>query len=118
MADYIKKDDIIKWIDDSVAQCGDRYSADMLNMMEMFKTVVNDCLPFANVVSAELYQRALNDVVTLSVERKHGVWLTGLVKDSSGSVRKTFSFCSLCNMSSDKETRFCPYCGAQMGGES
>lgn len=51
------------------------------------------------------------------VEQKHGVWLTGLVKDSSGSVRKTFSFCSLCNMSSDEETRFCPYCGAQMESE-
>lgn len=75
MSDYIKKDDIIKWVDDSVAQCGNRYSADMLNMMDMFKTVVDNCLPFANVVPAELYQRALNDVVTLSAERKHGKWI-------------------------------------------
>lgn len=75
MSDYIKKDDIIKWVDDSVAQCGNRYSADMLNMMDMFKTVVDNCLPFANVVPAELYQRALNDVVTLSAERKHRKWI-------------------------------------------
>ena len=28
MADYIKREDIIKWIDDSLELCGDRYSVD------------------------------------------------------------------------------------------
>lgn len=121
MSDYIKKDDIIKWVDDSVAQCGNRYSADMLNMMDLFKTVVDNCLPFANVVPAELYQRALNDVVTLSVERKRGEWM-GEFDGWDDNY-----WCSECKSPAlykeggchDQElSNFCPNCGADLRGES
>ena len=50
-------------------------------------------------------------------KRANGVWLTGLVKDSDGSVRRTFSFCSICNLLVEKETNYCPNCGAKMGIE-
>lgn len=50
MAEYIKREDIIKWIDDSLELCGDRYSVEQENIMELFRTVVNECLPFADVV--------------------------------------------------------------------
>lgn len=49
VTEYIKRKDIIKWIDDSLDLCGDRYSVDQENMVELFRTVVNDCLPFADV---------------------------------------------------------------------
>ena len=119
MADYIKKDDIIKWIDDSVAQCGNRYSTDMMNMMDMFKTVVDNCFPFANVVPAELYQRALNDVVTLSVERKRGKMLTN---------EFGYESCSVCHYglilfitdenNTLRKPNYCPNCGVKLDGDS
>ena len=122
MSDYIKKDDIIKWIDDSVSQCGNRYSADMLNMMDMFKTVVDNCLPFANVVPAELYQRALNDVVTLSAERKHGKWESKLVPISDeGVIMVPGNVCSACGGITTYNVslfKYCPRCGADMRGET
>ena len=120
MSEYIKKDDIIKWVDDSVAQCGNRYSADMLNMMDMFKTVVDNCLPFANVVPAELYQRALNDVITLSAERKHGKWIDEALCSTSGYGVYHVNRCSECRSAEPMLSRknFCPNCGADMRGES
>ena len=51
------------------------------------------------------------------VEQKRGSWLTGLVKGSDGGIIKTFVFCSVCNMLSEKETNYCSCCGAKMGGE-
>ena len=87
MANYINRDDIIKWIDDSLEMCGDRYSVDQENMMELFRTVVNDCLPFADVA-----------------ERKHGKWIT----------KYPLSTCPVCEqtMILHDFANFCPNCGA------
>lgn len=105
MDEYIKKDDIIKWIDDSVAQCGSRYSPDMLNMMDMFKTVVNNCLPFADVVPKKLYMKAVCDVVRLSGDRS-GEWVSIM----------GHSICNVCGYkASPILTNYCPNCGAKMG---
>ena len=59
MAEYIKREDIIKWIDDSLELCGDRYSVDQKNMMELFRTVINDCLPFADVVERNTFEQVM-----------------------------------------------------------
>lgn len=103
MADYIKREDIIKWIDDSLELCGDRYSVEQENMMELFRTVVNDCLPFADVV-----------------ERKRGEWIR--VTEELGESW----MCSECmeefiphdGMEEFASyAHFCPNCGARMDGE-
>ena len=62
-------------------------------------------LPAADVVPRELYQRALSDVVTLSVERKHGKWISMM----------GHSICNVCGYKgSPILTNFCPNCGAEM----
>ena len=100
MADYIKREDIIKWIDDSLELCGDRYSVDQENMMELFRTVINDCLPFADVV-----------------ERKHGKWKTAYLDHEAFGVRPHTFYCSECHQITSFRTFFCPNCGEDMRGE-
>ena len=71
-------------------------------------------IPAKDVVERELYQRALSDVVRLSVERperKHGKWI-----DRNGNV--IYSMweryeCSVCGEYS-LDYNFCPNCGADM----
>lgn len=78
-------------------------------------------LPAADVVGRELYQRALSDVVRLTVEgvkRKHGEW----IEEDEGSL---FFRCSNCGKAQggnfseifSGEYHFCPNCGADMRGE-
>ena len=91
MSDYISRESIIKWIDDSLEQCGSRYTAEQENMMEMFRTVVNDCLPFADVV-----------------KREHGGW--------EWHPYSADWACVCCDHHSMEHTNFCPNCGADMRG--
>jgi hypothetical protein len=105
MANYINRDDIIKWIDDSLEMCGDRYSVDQENMMELFRTVVNDCLPFADVV-----------------ERKHGKWIpveeeTGVEAFGFKEKAVVYFRCSICDKEvdvSEGNFKYCHNCGAMM----
>ena len=117
MADYIKREDIIKWIDDSIEQCGNRYDTSQQNMMDLFRTVVNDCLPFADVVERELYERALSDVIDLSMKQKKGKWKKAYLEHESFGVRPAVVYCSECHLTGYWEPNFCPNCGASMKGE-
>lgn len=67
-------------------------------------------IPAADVVQRELYQRALSDVVTLSVERKRGEWIA--VDPAYGYYK-----CSECRKGTTfdmKPYNFCPNCGTDM----
>ena len=79
-----------------------------------------EAVPTADVVPRELYQRALSDVVTLSVERKRGEWIR--VTEELGESW----MCSECmeefipNDGMEEfasYAHFCPNCGAKMGIE-
>lgn len=61
-----------------------------------------------DVVPRELYELTLRDVVTLSVERKRGKWISMM----------GHSICNACGYkASPILTNFCPNCGADMRGE-
>ena len=78
MTDFIRREDIIKWIDDSLELCGSRYSTEQANMMELFRTVINDCLPFADVVEVvrckecRSYNRPRLGFCEMHLARMHG----------------------------------------------
>lgn len=102
MTEYIDRKDIIKWIDDSLEKCGHRYSNDMITMMEMFRTVINDCIPAADV----------RPVV-------RGKWVKKTRIDLKWDYKQAYYVCSECG--ADRMLRqhnFCPNCGAEMKEES
>ena len=77
-------------------------------------------IPIADVVERELYQRALSDVVRLSVERpeqKHGKWMPICDGNEFGEVYQIGVYCSECDEELQSEPNFCPNCGARMDGE-
>ena len=97
MSDYLRKEDIINWIDGSLEQCGSRYTTDMINMMEMFRTVINDCIPFADVA-----------------ERKTGKWEEYFDPDKPIFFQHRFR-CTACGESTSYgKSDFCMNCGARM----
>ena len=124
--DYISRDDLLErlGIDDlDCTKCswGDRHGfvckrgCDFQDACE----AIEDAEP-ADVVPRELYQRALSDVVTLSVERKRGEWIR--VTEELGESW----MCSECmeefiphdGMEEFASyAHFCPNCGADMRGE-
>ena len=111
MADYISRDAIDKWIVDSLAQYGNRYTTDQLNMFGLFRTVINDhsLFPAADVV-----------------ERKNGKWI---IKDNPGTgwYRVTCSACGedvtstapVIGFFPDAKItwNYCPECGSYNGGD-
>jgi hypothetical protein len=109
MAEYIKREDAFRVIEQSpIAHLGTRF----------FCMDGIEAIPAADVVPRELYQRALSDVVTLSVERKRGKLLTN---------EFGYESCSVCHYglmlfitdenNTLKKPSFCPNCGAEMEEE-
>lgn len=71
----------------------------------------------ADVVERELYQRALSDVVRLSVERperKHGKWIQHVGEDTEYHC----SECKRIHYFWNTKINFCPNCGADMRGDN
>lgn len=108
MAEYIKRDDAI------LRMCA------CFRFTKQMSSRILEAVPTADVVPRELYQRALSDVVTLSVERKRGEWIR--VTEELGESW----MCSECMEEfiphdSMEEfasyAHFCPNCGAQMESE-
>lgn len=65
-------------------------------------------IPAANVVERELYERALSDVIDLSMKQKTGKWINMM----------GHSICNVCGYKgSPILTNYCPNCGAAMKGE-
>lgn len=70
----------------------------------------------ADVVERELYQKALSDVVRLSVERKHGKWKRKW--DHRNGFDYAYEVCSECGAPVDVcGYDYCPTCGAKMEDE-
>ena len=117
MAEYISRDAIDKWIVDSLAQYGNRYTTDQLNMFGLFRTVINDhsLFPAADVV-----------------ERKKGEWdiIDKSMRIDLENAREQYRVlgyphrtylhmqCSKCRkvtmVDSSIAYEFCPHCGAEM----
>lgn len=137
MSDYIKRDDLLErlGIDDlDCTKCSWGYNhgfickrgCDFQDACEAIEDA-----EAADVVPRELYQRALSDVVTLSVERKRGKWEDVEVTDISERTDLPLSSissmrCSACNRYHNEVyhygiptemAHFCPNCGAQMESE-
>ena len=121
--DYISRDDLLErlGIDDlDCTKCswGDRHGfvckrgCDFQDACE----AIEDAEP-ADVVPSELYQRALSDVVTLSVERKKGKWKKAYLDHEAFGIRPQVWYCSECQQITSFRTFFCPNCGADMRGE-
>ena len=104
--EYIKRDDAI------LRMCA------CFRFTRQMSSRILEAVPTADVVPRELYQRALSDVVTLSVERKQGKWkeLTRYGMNSQRAICE----CSVCGGNTwvyDEEKRrfkYCPNCGARM----
>lgn len=122
--DYISRDDLLErlGIDDldcTKCSCGDRHGfvckrgCDFQDACE----AIEDAEP-ADVVPRELYQKALSDVVTLSVERKRGKWKTAYLDHEAFGIRPQVWYCSECHQITSFRTFFCPNCGADMRGDS
>lgn len=108
MTDYISKKAAKKIIEDIDTWCAGwrDYACKML-----------DDLPAADVVERQLYDRALSNVVRLSVEReerKKGKWIN---RPKEPKHRDWYT-CSECKGQFDYEWHFCPNCGADMREES
>ena len=110
-AEYIKREDALNAIRKSpISNMGTR----------IFCIDAIADIPAADVVPRELYQRALSDVVTLSVERKRGKWIYQFHEDEVGVT------CSECEGYAESFARwiydegyridynYCPNCGAKM----
>ena len=98
MVEYIKRDDAI------LRMCA------CFRFTQQMSSKILEAVPTADVVPRELYQRALSDVVTLSVERKRGEWI-----HRTGN-RDECSNCGARYYQDLKEPfmNFCPNCGSRM----
>jgi len=97
MAEYIKREDALDaWYD-----------------KERYTDI--EAIPSADVVERPLYERALSDVVRLSVERKKGKWIW----DDEGYHCSGCWFHAYGNTLEcmDGTYKYCPNCGAEMEGE-
>lgn len=95
MSDYVSRDAVVKWVDDSIEMCGNRYTTEQENMMEMFRVVITDCIPAADVREVKRAQWAL--------------------------CAKGVVMCTNCCAVGHSSFQYCPKCGAQMrkeGGET
>ncbi len=118
MADYIKREDALNafrrvYMVPSQSKAKDIYEQQIVNTYREIESI-----KAVDVVPRELYELALSDVVTLSVERKHGKWkeITRYGIDSQRAICE----CSVCGENAwvyDDEKRkfkYCPNCGAEM----
>ena len=106
MDEYIKRDDAI------LRMCA------CFRFTKQMSSRILEAVPTADVVPRELYQRALSDVVTLSVERKRGKWERKLVPVcDEGIIMIPGNVCSECGGITTYNVslfKYCPRCGAQM----
>ena len=120
MAEYIKREDILKILHAARYNCAynreDLMSNGTLDVYKWLKTQIEK-LPAADVVPRELYQKALSDVVTLSVERKKGKWKTAYLDHEAFGIRPQVWYCSECHQITSFRTFFCSNCGADLRGE-
>lgn len=84
--------------------------------------MIMENLPAADVVERGLYQKALSDVVRLSVEhpeRKHGKWIVDRAFGNDVMSNEQMVICSVCHKGIFwGKQDFCPNCGADMRGDS
>lgn len=129
--EYIKKKDALNafrrvYMVPLESKAKDIYSQQIENTYRKIESI-----PAVDVVPRELYELALSDVVTLSVERKHGKWEDVEVTDISGRTDLPLPSissmrCSVCNRYHNEVyhygiptemAHFCPNCGARMVSE-
>ena len=120
MSDYIKREDALNafrrvYMIPGQGTAKEIYTKQIENTYKQIESI-----PAADVVERELYQRALSDVVRLSVERpeqKHGEWKTVSVECFGGGTMTEYE-CSLCKERQIIMSNFCPNCGARMDGDN
>lgn len=117
VTDYIKRTTTLEALKERGEQLFERTKGtEHIPLIIAFQQAMNTVgtIPTADVVPRELYQRALSDVVTLSVERKRGKWI--------GSELGNCSCCGHEGCASDiwddGKIMFCPHCGADLRGET
>ena len=117
MSDYISREVLMQKFADHVRRSNNSDFAPTPTWNEAVDIVEH--FPDADVVERELYQRALSDVVRLSVERperKHGEWFDATTLDNEFICW----VCSECRHGADfvdEPYNFCPNCGADMRGD-
>lgn len=67
-------------------------------------------------------ERAIVEVIesmpTVDAEPvRHGRWTTSALERNSSGVKPYYLFCSECNHSQWRTSKYCPDCGAKMDGE-
>ena len=125
MADYIKREDVIDaihtyWgvrlaaLPTRITEDGEEFSDmacvnEYLTHNKVLNSVIKE-LPSADVVERPLYERALSDVVRLSVDRKKWKWI------KEGYIENTWivCICPVCGKNTLDPGRFCTNCGAEM----
>ena len=97
---------------DSPAQFRNIYTISHNHCIMVLQTLMPE-----DVVERELYQKALSDVVRLSVERKRGKWTRGW--EHRNGFDYAYETCSECGYKVDVcGYNYCPECGADMRGDS
>ena len=77
MSDYVSRDAVVKWVDDSIEMCGNQYTTEQENMMEMFRTVITDCIPAADVRTVPEGGAKMTGIERLPAPEEDEAW-TGL----------------------------------------
>lgn len=116
MSDYIKKSKTIEALKARGEQLYEETKGtEYIPLIRYFQQAMNivETMPSANVVERELYERALSDVIDLSMKRKIGKWARNW--DDRNGFSYAYETCSECGYSVDVcGYNFCPNCGARM----